>query len=796
MGLRINHNLASLNAALNLGRANGMLSKSLARLSTGLKINNAADGPADLIISEKFRSQINAISKATENTQNAISMLSTAEGALTEVNSLLNKMKGLALKATQTGTQDPDEIAASQAEIDAALASINSIARNTSFGSKFLLDGSLDIATNEVDTDNIGVQIERAVFAGAAKRVSLDVLSQSQQAENSFDLNTSGLLDAAQTFKITGNRGSSTITFASGAAGSDIAKEINDQTTQTAVTATYDSTNQKIILKSADFGATEYATIEDVDGTNDILKAELAEQKTNAYIDYGNQFQLVSKTGGVDAEKIAIKINETMLSNPGGTNGAKISITQDASSGTTNVLFDLEIADSIVFSGTGVAGKGTTRALEGEVITTLSEIKSLIESNSVLDGLVEFKLQDGSSLTDIVGVNASFTKDYVGLRGGASGEAATTASLTLGSATAGSEITFKSKTAGAGGNDIQVIFGTSTNIREIALNSSGETFTSDAAYFSTIGGTSQIFFSDDVLYVHSSATFQQISDSIQSNTAASAAIDVSFTGKASEQVTKRNTAHFLSGGTGITGGRRAQSFIDLSTANNSGISIKSTKAGADGNDIQLILRNRGGYNEGTVSVSGNTVIVNLSVANSGGSAGTAASAEAVYGRVLSTSTAAALALVSNYEGSYFNQFDIRVFSVSGLAAPAVNFDSSNNRILLSVDFQSTTYSALSTAVTDSSAILDTSTGMKLSEVFYLSSSTAVVSLTNSTITGAGGAVGGSLDTSLITGYFSATTTTLGIDASVTTSASGLIALIRKNASASALLDLELGTKKR
>ena len=99
MGLRINNNLASLNASLNLGRANKMLSGSLARLSTGLKINNASDGPADLIISEKFRSQINGISTAIENTQNAISMLSTAEGAMNEINSLLTKMKGLALKS-------------------------------------------------------------------------------------------------------------------------------------------------------------------------------------------------------------------------------------------------------------------------------------------------------------------------------------------------------------------------------------------------------------------------------------------------------------------------------------------------------------------------------------------------------------------------------------------------------------------------------------------------------------------------------------------------------------------------
>ncbi|MBF0244923.1 MAG: flagellin, partial [Planctomycetes bacterium] len=230
MGLRINTNVASLNAALNLGRANALLSKSLTRLSTGLKINTAADGPADLIVSEKMRSQIRAISQATENSQIAINMLSTAEGALNEVNSLLIKVKGLALKAAQTGTNSPDEIAASQAEVDAALQSINSIARNTSFGSKFLLDGSLDIAVSEVNTSEVNVQIERANFMGGSKRLTMEVEKAAERAFSSFDLNSDGNLAASQTIKVTGNRGSSTITFAAGAAGEDIAKEINDQT--------------------------------------------------------------------------------------------------------------------------------------------------------------------------------------------------------------------------------------------------------------------------------------------------------------------------------------------------------------------------------------------------------------------------------------------------------------------------------------------------------------------------------------------------------------------------------------
>jgi len=281
VGLRINHNLASLGAAMNLGRANSALSSSLAKLSTGLKINTAADGPADLIISEKFRSQINSISAAVENTQNAISMLSTAEGALNEVNSLLNKMQGLALKATQTGTQSPDEIAASQAEIDAALESINSISRNTAFGSQNLLDGSQAVQTTGVDTSKLLVDIDKANFAGDSKQMNIEVITAATRASTTIDITaagqndsngTDGILSKSQVIKITGSRGSDTITFAAGTTDAKMAEEINSRTTQTGVYA--EVANNKITLSSAKYGATEFVTVEDVDGDNDLLNID------------------------------------------------------------------------------------------------------------------------------------------------------------------------------------------------------------------------------------------------------------------------------------------------------------------------------------------------------------------------------------------------------------------------------------------------------------------------------------------------------------------------------------------
>ncbi len=257
---------------MNLGRANSTFNSSMAKLSTGLRINSAADGPADLIISEKFRSQITAITSAVQNTQNAVSMLSTAEGALNEVNSLLNKMKGLALKASQAGTQSPDEIAAYQAEIDGALSSINAISRNTSFGSINLLDGSQSIETTGVDTTNILVDVTQANFAGDTKDLQVNVVSAANRASTEIDLstqNSAGVLDTEQTLKITGNRGSTTISFAAGSGEASMVEEINSQVTQTGVIAKV--SGNKITLESASYGASEFVTVEDVDGSNNLL---------------------------------------------------------------------------------------------------------------------------------------------------------------------------------------------------------------------------------------------------------------------------------------------------------------------------------------------------------------------------------------------------------------------------------------------------------------------------------------------------------------------------------------------
>ncbi len=160
MGIRINTNVTALGALRNYNQVNGEVNSSIAKLSSGLRINNAADDPAGLIISENLRAQTDGLTQAISNSQDATNLIKTAEGGLTEVNTLLRNIRQLAVHAANTGVNDTVAVQADQAQITSAIASIDRIASNTSFGTKKLLDGTSGITASVVDTSTIaGINI-------------------------------------------------------------------------------------------------------------------------------------------------------------------------------------------------------------------------------------------------------------------------------------------------------------------------------------------------------------------------------------------------------------------------------------------------------------------------------------------------------------------------------------------------------------------------------------------------------------------------------------------------------------
>jgi flagellin len=142
MGLSINQNIAAINAHRNLSNTQNDLSKSLEKLSSGFRINRAADDAAGLAISEGLRSQIGGLKVAVRNAQDGISVVQTAEGALTEVHAILQRMRDLSVQASNTGSLDANAIANIQAEHDELVLEIQRIADTTSFNGATLLDGT------------------------------------------------------------------------------------------------------------------------------------------------------------------------------------------------------------------------------------------------------------------------------------------------------------------------------------------------------------------------------------------------------------------------------------------------------------------------------------------------------------------------------------------------------------------------------------------------------------------------------------------------------------------------------
>ena len=141
--MRIQHNIAALNSYRNLGANNTGVSKNLEKLSSGYRINRAGDDAAGLAISEKMRSQITGLNTATKNANDGISLVQTAEGALTEVHSMLNRMVEIATQSSNGVYEDTVDRAALQDEMNALTDEIDRIADGTNFNKKNLLDGSI-----------------------------------------------------------------------------------------------------------------------------------------------------------------------------------------------------------------------------------------------------------------------------------------------------------------------------------------------------------------------------------------------------------------------------------------------------------------------------------------------------------------------------------------------------------------------------------------------------------------------------------------------------------------------------
>ncbi|QAT50704.1 flagellin [Caproiciproducens sp. NJN-50] len=156
--MRINHNIAALNASNRLKANDNSISKNLQKLSSGYRINSAADDAAGLAVSEKMRAQINGLNQAEDNAQNGISLIQTAEGGLNETESILQRMNTLAVESANGTYQDTDDRPNLQKEVTALIAEVNRIASSTNFNGTTLLDGTATNLVFQIGSDNTASQ--------------------------------------------------------------------------------------------------------------------------------------------------------------------------------------------------------------------------------------------------------------------------------------------------------------------------------------------------------------------------------------------------------------------------------------------------------------------------------------------------------------------------------------------------------------------------------------------------------------------------------------------------------------
>lgn len=270
---RINTNVPALIARNNLAKTNQDLATRLRRLSTGLRINTGASDPAGLIVSQRLGSEISSINQSVQNAQRAQNVISTAEGGLQEVSSMLTSMKSLIVEAANTGGFSPAEIKANQLQVDSAIQSINRIANTTSFAGLKLLNGSMDYITSGTTTSQISdVHILGANFGTNSQiPVSVDVLNSAQTASLfiSGDVaGSAGKLLSSVSFQVAGETGVQSFSFASGTALSAVAAAVNQVSDATGVKAQMVSATNPtsgLVLKSTDYGSNAFVSVKKLD---------------------------------------------------------------------------------------------------------------------------------------------------------------------------------------------------------------------------------------------------------------------------------------------------------------------------------------------------------------------------------------------------------------------------------------------------------------------------------------------------------------------------------------------------
>jgi flagellin len=368
--MRINQNIMAMNAYRNLSSTDTALGKSLEKLSSGYRINRAADDAAGLVISQGLRAQISGLKQATRNAQDGISVVQTAEGALNEVQTMLNRMRDLAVQAANTATNDSNARTAAQAEVTQLKAEIDRITGSTKFGQQALLDGSF------------GITDATATGFNATSTYTI-------AASTDFDINVDG------TGAVTASLSAGTYT------GAQLAAHLQSaiQTALTGGTVSQQALAQKITVESTTVGA----------GFALNIKGALASGDTFTLTDGGNTpLADLSLTGAVTAAsgsggvfQVGANSGETISVTLASVNTAGLGINAiDISSDASGAISLLDSAIDTVSTTRGNLG-----AVQNRFESTIANLQVATENLSSS----ESRIRD----TDMAEEMTNFTKQQI-----------------------------------------------------------------------------------------------------------------------------------------------------------------------------------------------------------------------------------------------------------------------------------------------------------------------------------------------------------------------------------------------
>ena len=415
---RINTNVTALISARILNTSNAEMNKSLERLSTGLRINRGSDDPAGLIASENLRKQIRGSETAIKNAERAANVISTAEGALSEINALLVDMQGLLGEVANSGGMSTEEINANQSQVDSILNTIDRISNSAEFEGIKLLNGNLDYTTNTIPGTIADSTVKAAkLIDGAAMTIAIAVTTSANTGV-AF-LSGAALSTSNMTMRIGSNRGTTDLTFAAATTRANVQLAINAVKEITGVSAA--TSAGAIALRSIDFGTDAYTSVTILsgqdDGTNDtfVLNTDNASNNASA-TDSG--VNAVATINGVsaNADGKILSVRTSMLD-------AEIELTAAGAMATTSATFNVtgggadfaigSQVDAVGLESIGIQNMATTslgNATDGYISTLKSGGTNALTSTNLYtaQNIVTSAIKDVSNLRGRLG---SFQKN-------------------------------------------------------------------------------------------------------------------------------------------------------------------------------------------------------------------------------------------------------------------------------------------------------------------------------------------------------------------------------------------------